>query len=108
MVITAIVVLHSVALNLVYAGDQTSKNHTVEIRDLGFKPNELEVSPGDTITWINYDIVPHTATSDDESWDSGLIAQDGKWQSVVKEDMMTSYFCRYHPTMKATLKINKK
>ncbi|GJM15003.1 MAG: amicyanin [Thermodesulfobacteriota bacterium] len=83
------------------------KEHIVEIRNLVFTPNELTVAPGDTITWINYDFVPHTVTANDESWDSGLIEANGKWQIVVTEDMYKSYFCRFHPNMKAGLKLTK-
>ena len=79
----------------------------VEIRNLEFIPNELVVAPGDTITWINYDIVPHTVTADDKSWDSGLIKANGQWEIVVIKDMLPSYFCQYHPTMKANLSIKQ-
>jgi len=89
----------------VEAGEPQSQQHVVEIRNLQFVPKELEVKPGDTITWINYDLVPHTVTADDENWDSGLINANAQWQTVVKVDMFASYFCRFHPTMKAQLDI---
>ena len=81
------------------------QRHVVEIRDLEFTPKELSVTPGDTITWVNYDLVPHTVTADDESWDSGLIDAQGRWQTVVRADMYANYFCRYHPSMIARLRI---
>ena len=90
------------------AGDnkeQRVTEHLVEIRNLEFMPKSIEVKPGDKITWINYDLVPHTVTADDESWDSGLINSNDKWETEVKEDMYASYFCRYHPTMKARLDV---
>src|SRR5204862_476961 len=40
-----------------------SRTHTVEIRGMEFHPAELTVAVGDTIVWINRDIVPHTATA---------------------------------------------
>lgn len=89
-------------------GDSKSEEHTVEIRNLQFTPQELNVAPGDTIIWINHDFVPHTVTADNESWDSGLIKANGQWQLVVKEEMLTTYFCRYHPTMKAGFQIGQK
>ena len=90
----------------VQAGDSLSKQHLVEIRNLEFTPKELVVAPGDTITWVNYDLVPHTVTADNESWDSGLISAQEKWQIVVQEDMYPTYFCQYHPIMKAQLRID--
>jgi len=44
--------------------------HIIEIRDFVFSPISVEVKAGDTITWTNFDIVPHTATAIDHSWDS--------------------------------------
>ena len=89
-------------------GDANSEEHTVEIRNLEFTPKELNVAQGDTITWINHDFVPHTVTADDKSWDSGLIKADGQWQTVVQVDMFSTYFCQYHPTMKAGFQIEQK
>ncbi len=89
----------------VKAEEPQSQQHVVEIRNLEFTPKKLDVKPGDTITWINHDLVPHTVTADDESWDSGLINANAQWQTVVKADMFASYFCRFHPTMKARLDI---
>lgn len=105
--VIAVTVLICGSLTPVMAGDSESKEHVVEIRNLEFTPKELTVAPGDTITWINYDFVPHTVTADDESWDSGLIKAEGQWQTVVQTDMLTTYFCQYHPTMKAGLLIVK-
>ncbi len=89
------------------AEDAAPQEHIVEIRNLTFIPPELTVAPGDTITWVNYDFVPHTVTADDESWDSGLIEANGKWQTVVTANMYKTYFCRYHPNMKAGLNIGQ-
>lgn len=107
-IVLTVAVLICSSLIPVMAGDSISKEHVVEIRNIEFTPKELTVAPGDTITWTNYDFVPHTVTADDESWDSGLIEAEGKWQTVVKANMTTNYFCRYHPTMKAGLQIKQK
>ncbi len=106
-IILTIAVLICGSLTPVMADDSKTKEHVVEIRNLEFSPKELIVAPGDTITWINYDFIPHTVTADDESWDSGLIKSEGQWQTVVRADMLTSYFCRFHPTMKAGLRIEQ-
>jgi len=103
--VIAVAVLECITLNSVKADDPQSKQHVVEIRNLEFTPKELAVAPGDTITWVNYDLVPHTVTADDESWDSGLVGSQGQWQTVVQADMHTTYFCRYHPSMTARLRI---
>lgn len=78
-------------------------NYTVEIKDLAFFPSTLSVRVGDTVTWVNQDVVPHTATATDASWDSGEIAANGSTETVVKEGMSSAYFCRFHPVMTGEL-----
>ena len=80
----------------------------VEIRSFKFLSEDPAVSPGDVVVWRNMDIVPHTVTAKDDSWDSGLIEAGGEWQTVVSADMVANYYCRFHPSMVATLKIKPK
>lgn len=79
------------------------KKHVVEITDLEFVPNTIHVRPGDMITWVNRDIVPHTATSVDGSWDTGVINQDESKSVVVSLNMTSAYLCRFHVNMSATV-----
>ncbi len=81
--------------------------HVVEIVKFKFVPDKLEVAPGDTIVWINKDIVPHTVTAADKSWDSATIKKAGEWQTVVRDDMPGTYFCRFHPAMKAQFTVRQ-
>ncbi|MEM7294812.1 MAG: plastocyanin/azurin family copper-binding protein [Pseudomonadota bacterium] len=71
-----------------------------------FTPKEIHARPGDTVVWTNRDIVPHTATAQDKSWDTELIASGESKVIVVRGDMTSSYFCAYHPSMLGSLKIN--
>lgn len=87
------------------AGDGGNREHIVEIRNFQFTPRMLNVVPGDTIVWINYDIVPHTATADDGSWDSGELKNGERWSMTVERDAFGDYFCAYHPSMKAGLSL---
>lgn len=82
------------------ADEPQSKVHVVEIRNLEFIPAELQVLPGDTVEWVNKDFISHTATANDESWDSGLLNKDDSWKLTVTSDTQTNYFCRFHPNMK--------
>ncbi len=85
--------------------DNAGKRHVIEIRQLEFRPSTLIVSPGDTVVWINRDIVPHTATAGDESWDSQVIAPDESWEIVLTEIGSQSYICSLHPSMVGTLEV---
>ena len=75
----------------------------VEIQAFEFVTEGPALSPGDLVVWKNLDIVPHTATAADGSWDSGLIEAGGSWEMVVTAETVLAYYCRYHPTMAAAL-----
>ncbi len=77
--------------------------HGVEISDFTFSIEMLAVRVGDRIVWVNNDIVPHTATAKDRSWDTGLIAPDASAILTVTAGMTTAYFCEYHPVMVAQI-----
>ena len=42
---------------------EKTKTHTVIMEAMEFRPKVLTVMSGDTIVWVNKDIVEHTATS---------------------------------------------
>lgn len=81
------------------------RRHVVEIRGMAFRPRVLEAAQGDTIVWINRDIVPHTATADGgKMWDTGIITQgDSGGSYVPRRSGETAYICRLHPTMQGRL-----
>ena len=83
----------------------TPRIHTVDIQDFGFSPALLEVREGDTVNWVNHDIVPHTATALDGSWDTGSLAQGQSMTITVSENTSAKYFCRFHPAMRGQLKV---
>ncbi len=89
------------------SGASASRQHVIDIVRFRFKPDPLTVRPGDTVTWINRDIVPHTATAIDESWDTGEIAPGSEGSIVVTAGLSADYFCRFHPSMKAALQVDR-
>lgn len=80
-----------------------SQVHTVIIGNFKFSPEVLSVKPGDRIVWVNQDIVSHTATAFDKSWDTDVIGSNERKEMVVKEGQTLIYFCFYHPVMTAKL-----
>jgi plastocyanin len=107
--ITTFVVALSVMLatvGVVVAGDETrSKTHTVTIEGMRFQPDVLTVASGDTIIWVNKDLVPHTATSKAGSFDSKEIQADKSWRHTIRHTGDFAYVCTFHPTMKAMLRV---
>lgn len=82
---------------------QVPAEHIVEIKDFGYHPKSLTIRLGDTVTWTNRDIAPHTATATDKSWDTGTIKRNDTFKIKVTHDHSGEYFCRHHPAMKAEL-----
>ena len=81
------------------------KTHTVTIEGVRFLPEVLTVVPGDTIVWVNKDLVPHTATSTAGSFDSKDIQADKSWTLTARKTGDFPYTCTFHPTMKAMLRV---
>jgi plastocyanin len=78
---------------------------TVEIDNFNFKPRELTVKVGATVTWVNHDDVPHTATVKGKSpaFDSGMLDTDDKFSFTFKKPGTYPYYCKVHPHMTATI-----
>lgn len=77
--------------------------HVVTIQNMQFVPAALTVQPGDRVTWVNKDLVPHTASAAGSQFDSGAIAAGASWTYTVKKAETLGYVCRYHPGMQAIL-----
>jgi len=103
--ITAAVLFASLAIAC--SGPASAESHVVEMRGLEFLPASLDVAVGDTITWINMDVMPHTATAGDGSWDSGLMEEGDEYSLEIEDGTSTGgYVCNYHPTMMGDLNMN--
>jgi len=84
-------------------GRTTHAHHTVVMHMVRFDPDHLTIAAGDTVTWQNKDLVPHTASASDSSWGSGAIAPDSAWTHVFEAGGAQRYGCRFHPTMSGRL-----
>ena len=79
-------------------------SHTVEITAFRYTPETLRVRPGDTVVFVNKDIVPHTVTQTGAGGlESGTMPRNGSWSVRVATAGSIDYFCRHHPTMKGRL-----
>lgn len=88
-----------------FAMSGNPKLWTVQISAFAFSPSVLEIGPGDRVRWINRDIVPHTATASDESWDTGEIGSNESAEVVFERTRVETYFCRFHPMMRSRLRV---
>ena len=69
-----------------------------------FSPIEVSASVGDTIAWVNNDILAHTATAQNGDWDVAIAAKKTV-SLVLKKAGTIEYYCRYHPNMKGRIVI---
>ncbi len=77
----------------------------VKITDLAFSPTEVTARVGDTVQWVNDDIVDHTATATKGGdWDVTIVAGKQAEQQLVRAGEI-DYFCRFHPFMKAKITV---
>jgi plastocyanin len=75
----------------------------VKLSGLGFVPATLTVHPRDSIMWSNDDLIVHTVTAADHSFDSGDLAGGKSWSFIARKKGTFPYACRYHPNMTGTL-----
>lgn len=82
--------------------------HTVEISNFAFSPDKLDINEGDTVIFINKDEVGHTATADNEDFDTGILAQNDSKKITFSTAGEFSYYCAPHPGMKGTIVVKEK
>jgi len=85
-------------------GSSLAADQTVEIDDLAYAPPTVTIQVGDTVTWVNGDDIPHTATDTDGSFDTEVIDAGGDTATVTFDTAGTSsYACSIHPQMTGTV-----
>lgn len=84
---------------------EASKSEKVSIVEFTYQPDPVVVQAGGKVTWQNEDAAPHTATADDESWDTGTIEQGKIGSETFKKSGTFSYYCEIHPTMQGTVEV---
>ncbi len=77
--------------------------HTITIADHRFSPAQLAVAAGDTITFVNQDKAPHTATANDGAFDTGRLSAGESATVKVGVAGVHAYICKIHPSMRGTV-----
>ena len=76
----------------------------ISMENLVVTPAEVSAKVGDTIEWVNKDIFVHTATARNGDFDVTMPPKKTVIL-VLKKAGTIEYYCRFHPNMKATLKV---
>lgn len=82
--------------------------HTVEITNFAFSPEKLEISQGDIVNFINKDEVKHSATDDNEQFDTELLAQNESKEVTFSDAGEFGYYCIPHPGMRGSIVVKEK
>jgi plastocyanin len=90
----------SVAMNLVPALAATIQ---VTVDHLAYGPTDIKARVGDTITWVNKDILAHTATVKGVF---DVMVMPGKTGTLtLNKAGEFDYICRFHPNMKGHISV---
>lgn len=73
----------------------------ITIAGMSYSAPQISVKTGETVEWINKDVVDHTATEKKASLWNVSIAPGKSLKVVMKTPGTFDYYCRYHPNMVA-------
>jgi plastocyanin len=79
---------------------------TIQIRidKMEYSPAEVKAKVGDTVEWINADILAHTATVKGD-WEV-MIPSKKIGSTIMKNAGVADYYCRFHPNMKGRVVVS--
>jgi len=76
--------------------------HQIIISSMKFNPADLTIRKGDTVEFVNQDLVVHDITQDpDKSWSSSKLSPGQSYKITLRGN--TNYFCSIHPVMKGRI-----
>ena len=81
-----------------------------EIKLFMFKPKDLTVAPGTTVTWTNGDAIQHSVTSGTPdapggAFDSGFFTKGQSYSFTFTEPGEYPYFCARHKSLQGVVKV---
>jgi|26BtaG_2_1085354.scaffolds.fasta_scaffold00098_30 plastocyanin len=77
---------------------------TVTIKQMRFQPEKVEIRQGDTVIWVNEDMVAHNVAEENGTTIlSDTIVPHASWKMVPTKSF--NYICSIHPTMKGEIEI---
>lgn len=77
----------------------------IEMRKFAFAPAEVAIHAGATVTFVNLDLVPHTASAIDDSFDTGTLRRNERKAISFPVPGEFAYVCRFHPHMTGVVRV---
>lgn len=79
----------------------------IKIASFAFDPATLTIPVGTTVKWTNQDSADHTVTADDQSFDSGQLAQGKSFSFTFTKEGTYTYKCANHTSMVGKIVVTK-
>ena len=71
----------------------------IVIENFSFEPATLTIKAGTTVTWVNHDDEPHTATATDKRFNSKTLDNGDRFSQEFNAPGVYNYYCALHPKM---------
>jgi len=83
----------------------SSSTTTVDITDDAFDPSELNIAAGTTVTFVNNGTGPHTATADNNLFDTGELEQGESLDVYLEGVGSVTYHDELNPDMTGSITV---
>ncbi len=87
------------------AGGPLPPGPSSAIHDRIYSPSAITVAAGQTISWHNETLGPHTVTSTTELFNSGRLDAGAGYSLKFSNPGTFDYYCTVHPTMKGVVTV---
>ena len=81
------------------ANTASANPNEIVIANFSFEPATLTVKAGTTVTWVNHDDEPHTATATDKRFNSKTLDNGDRFSQEFNAPGVYNYYCALHPKM---------
>jgi plastocyanin len=78
---------------------EKTQTDEVKIDNFSFTPQEITVTTGTKVTWVNRDDIPHTVVSTTDAFKSKALDTDDQYSFTFDKPGGYEYFCSIHPRM---------
>ncbi len=93
------------AAGVIGAGGVSAETVIVDIPGFNFSPDDITITAGTTVRWVNQHSMAHTSTHDGGLWDSGLLDPDESFDRTFNTPGTFSYHCTPHPFMTGVVRV---
>ncbi len=79
----------------------------IEIKNYMFAPQNVTITAGTKVTWVNTDQIPHGIADKDKKFRSAALDTNERYSFTYSAPGVYPYFCTLHPYMTGTVTVTK-